>query len=175
MSHGTSLNDAYSLLSENKEAYEDDTVYAQPPKYYQPDIQPPHEQEQQQQQDQYKYQPQQQQQQPITQKSSLLPRPQVQVQVPAQQQQAPQKQQAVVHHHNNPSYFDQLGNKRKEILKVVGYALMILFALTLYTGIDFWLKDLVEKNDLSFKQELGIRMAYPLLVLFVLWNFKLLA
>ena len=48
-----------------------------------------------------------------------------------------------------PSYLEMMGAKRKEIVKVVGYALMILFALTLYTAIDFWLKELVEKYDWS--------------------------
>jgi len=171
MSYGTSLNDAYSLISENKETYEDNNnAMAQiaqtssrdaPPKYYQSE---PQQQQQQQQQQPL--------QSPLVYTSTMLPTPVPPTPVPKQQQQQPVKPAQPVY--RSPSYFDQLGAKRKEMIKVIGYALMILFALTLYTGIDFLIKDVIEKNDLSFKQELGLRLSYPLLVLFVLWNFKII-
>lgn len=89
--------------------------------------------------------------------------PQKQQQVRAQQQQAQQQF----------NYVEQLGSKRKELFKVISYALMILFALALYTAIDFWLKDVIDRYDLSFKHELGIKLAYPFLILFLIWNFKI--
>jgi Ca2+/Na+ antiporter len=90
-------------------------------------------------------------------------------------QQAPAPPPAAAPQPLGPSYVDLLAGKRREILKVVGSALMILFALALYTGIEFWLKEVVVKHDWSFKQELGARLAYPFVVLLVLWNFKVLA
>ena len=196
---GSSLYDAYSLLSEGKEYFDDvnDTSMqwqTQGSRSQQMDQQ----QQQQPAQQQQQQQPTKQQQAPrMSTPISLLPQnvqapmqmlqtQQVQQQQMQQQQQQQQKpsqnqkkiivnQETEVHYRpSSPSYLDQLGSKRKEVIKVIGYALMILFALTLYTGIDFWLKDLIEVHDLSFKQELGIRMAYPLLVLFVMWNFKIL-
>ena len=199
---GSSLYDAYSLLSEGKEYFDDvnDTSMqwqTQGSRSQQMDQQ----QQQQPAQQQQQQQPTKQQQAPrMSTPISLLPQnvqapmqmlqtqqvQQQQMQQMQQQQQQPQKpsqnqkkiivnQETEVHYRpSSPSYLDQLGSKRKEVIKVIGYALMILFALTLYTGIDFWLKDLIEVHDLSFKQELGIRMAYPLLVLFVMWNFKIL-
>ena len=179
MSHGTSLSDAYTLISENKETYKDSdyaSVGAATPTYYTDKQAPP----------------------PTTTAQYTYDASSVRDQVPMKSTMiqnasantymsmplpsplpnpVPPKQQKVQHeqvHSHSPSYFDQLGSKRKEMIKVAGYALMILFALALYTGIDFLIKDVIEKNDLSFKQELGLRFAYPLLILVVLWNFKLI-
>jgi hypothetical protein len=73
---------------------------------------------------------------------------------------------------SSPSYIDHLGVKRREMLKVVSYALMILLALAIYTAFEFWLKEFLHNNDFSFKQELGIKCAYPLLIIFIIWNLK---
>jgi uncharacterized membrane protein YcjF (UPF0283 family) len=100
------------------------------------------------------------------QQAPQIPQQRLPQQMPQPQPQKPQKQL-------QPNYVEQLGSKRKELFKVISYALMILFALALYTAIDFWLKDVIERYDLSFKHELGIKLAYPFLILFLIWNFKI--
>jgi hypothetical protein len=152
----TSLYDAYTLLSENKEQYaEDNNTWNQ------------QQQIQNSNQIQNSYQ-----QQPIQNSPIEQIVPQKSVMLVAQE--TPTVASPTPRPHQ-PSYIEMMGSKRKEIAKVIGYALMILFALTLYTAIDFWLKELVEKHDWSFKQELGVRLAYPFVVLFLLWNFKVLS
>ena len=143
----TSLYDAYTLLSENKEQYAEDWNQIQNSNQQTP-------------------------QQPIQNSPIEQIVPQKSVMLVAQE--APTVASPTPRPHQ-PSYIEMMGSKRKEIAKVIGYALMILFALTLYTAIDFWLKELVEKHDWSFKQELGVRLAYPFVVLFLLWNFKVLS
>ena len=147
----TSLYDAYTLLSENKEQYAEDWNQIQ-------------NSNQQQHINSH---------QPIQNSPIEQIVPQKSVMLVAQETQAVSSPTPPRPH--QPSYIEMMGSKRKEIAKVIGYALMILFALTLYTAIDFWLKELVEKHDWSFKQELGVRLAYPFVVLFLLWNFKVLS
>ena len=73
---------------------------------------------------------------------------------------------------NEVGYFDMLGSKKRDMLKLVIMAMMILLALSLHSLVSFWLKEYLATNDFSFRQEIGIRLLYPLLVLFILWNLK---
>ena len=70
------------------------------------------------------------------------------------------------------NYLDKMSNKKREMLKVVSYAFMVLLALAIYTIIELILKNFVVTSDLSFKQEVGARLAYPLVLLLILWNLK---
>ena len=172
----TSLYDAYSLLSENKEYYDEGPGGAWAPIA----SSAPPAQAQTQAQTQAPPPP------PQPLKSTMLvkqeqaqpqpqPQPRLMILPAPQPAPAPPPPPAAAQQPIGPSYVDLLAGKRREILKVVGSALMILFALALYTGIEFWLKEVVVKHDWSFKQELGARLAYPFVVLLVLWNFKVLA
>lgn len=62
--------------------------------------------------------------------------------------------------------------RRREMLKLVTYALVILFALAVYTTMEMVIKETVASSDLGYKQELGIRVLYPLLLFLALWNIK---
>jgi len=74
--------------------------------------------------------------------------------------------------HTSPTYTEKMGYKRRDMLKVVTYALMILLALSLYSVIEMVIKETVVSYDLGYKQEVGLRGVYPLLLLFLLWNIK---
>lgn len=70
------------------------------------------------------------------------------------------------------SYFDAMVNKRKDVLKMVSFAAIILLAISVHNVVDFGLKEFILSNEFSFKQEVGIRLVYPLAVVFLLWNLK---
>lgn len=61
---------------------------------------------------------------------------------------------------------------RRDMLKLVIYAMVILFALAIYSAVEMIIKELAVSGDLSFKQELGIRLLYPVLLFFGLWFIK---
>lgn len=99
---------------------------------------------------------------PIT---KLAPPPQ---QPPSSQVQQPQVQQQ---QHQQPK-ISQSMVKRRETIKFLTYALIILFALSLYSVFEMIIKEIVVGNDFGYKQEIGMRIVYPIFVFFVLWNIR---
>lgn len=91
----------------------------------------------------------------------------------AAQQQAAAAQPYRSMENTDPSYFDKLFSKKRDVLKVIMFAMMILLAISFHTFVDFWLKDFVTAYELTYKQELGVRFLYPVLVVIVLWNLKI--
>lgn len=73
-----------------------------------------------------------------------------------------------------PSYIDKMIGKKKDLVKVISLALIIVLAISTFSFIDFYVKDLSAGSHLTFKQELGIRGLLPLVIVFILWNMKLL-
>lgn len=90
----------------------------------------------------------------------------------AKQQQ--QKPAVAVESYSNEGggYFDMLGSKKKDMLKLIIIAVMILLAMSVHSFTSFWLKEFITSSELSFRQELGVRLLYPIVVLFLLWNLK---
>ena len=100
---------------------------------------------------------------------------QQQQQQPKQQQQSQQQQQNQQDIQSQSDYISAQQNiaKKKNLLKLLSYSLMVLLAITIYTSLDFLLKDFVASNDISTRQELGIRLVCPVLIVFILWNMKM--
>ena len=71
-----------------------------------------------------------------------------------------------------PKPLPPLPSRRREMMKFVTYALIILFALAVYTTIEMVIKETVAGSDLGYKQELGIRVLYVLFIFLGLWNIK---
>ena len=88
-------------------------------------------------------------------------------QQPSQQVQAIQTTQTTA-----PTYLDQLVSKRRDMLKVIIFAVSILLAISLHTVVEFWLKEISVSKELAFKQELGLRALYPILIVLTLWLLK---
>jgi len=88
--------------------------------------------------------------------------------IAAQQQQYQGQGYAV----SSPSYVDRMMNKKRDMLKIVLFSMMILLAISMHTFIEYWLKDFVSAKELTYKQELGVRLLYPVVVLFAVWNMK---
>jgi len=75
---------------------------------------------------------------------------------------------------SEPSYFDRLGSKKKDVIKFLHSALIIVFALAVHFLIHHYFTWYVSNNDLSFERELMLRLLYPIGILFVAWNIMLI-
>lgn len=69
-------------------------------------------------------------------------------------------------------YIESLGSKKKDMLKLIIMSVMILLALSIHSFVMFWMKEFIASSDFSFRQEIGTRILYPIIVLFLLWNLK---
>jgi len=70
------------------------------------------------------------------------------------------------------SYIDKLGSKKKELLKLIQLALIIVLGLSLHNIIEFYLKDYISSTDFSYERQILLRLLYPVAIIFVLWNLK---
>lgn len=73
---------------------------------------------------------------------------------------------------NDSSYIDKLFSKKKELIKLLQFSLIIILALSVHGIIDFYLKNFIENNDFTSERVLFIRILYPIVILFFLWNLK---
>lgn len=70
------------------------------------------------------------------------------------------------------SYLDKLFAKKKDVLKIIQFSLIIVLAMSIHFIVDYYLKYYIKNNDLTFERELIIRLIYPLSIVFIIWNFK---
>lgn len=70
------------------------------------------------------------------------------------------------------SYFEVLGSKKRDIMKLIILSMMVLLAISIHSFVMFLIKEGLASSEMSFKQEIGIRLLYPIVVLFILWNLK---
>ena len=115
-------------------------------------------------------------------KSILLP-PKIPVPQKAQQanvQQA-QAQQAQVQQANVQAQqarvqaqiqYVQAQRNKKETTRFMIFSFIIIFALGIYSAIELVIKEFVVKYDFSYKQELGLRLLYPLLIFGAFLNMR---
>jgi hypothetical protein len=69
-------------------------------------------------------------------------------------------------------YVDKLFSKKKDLLRILQLSLIIVLAMSVHFIVDYYMKNYLKNNDLTFERELIIRMLYPVSVLFILWNMK---
>lgn len=82
------------------------------------------------------------------------------------------QQKMIANMEQQAGYFEKLGSKRKDVLRVIQLSLVIVLALSLHFVIDHYLKTYIKNNDLSFERELILRILYPVAVVFIIWNMK---
>jgi hypothetical protein len=70
------------------------------------------------------------------------------------------------------TYIDKLFAKKKELLKIIQFSLIIVLAMSIHFIIDYYLKYYIKNNDLTFERELIIRLIYPISIIFIIWNLK---
>ena len=71
-----------------------------------------------------------------------------------------------------PGYMDSLWNRRRAIVKLCVLSLVVLLAISGHATVWHYLREYIEVASLTQRQELAIRLAYPLSVLAVLWHVK---
>jgi len=77
---------------------------------------------------------------------------------------------------NTQSFFDLYGNKKKEIMKFFCFALVLVIGLSLNKVVeDYYIDDYLVDLDISYNNKLMLRLAYPAVVLFILWTMKVYA
>lgn len=82
------------------------------------------------------------------------------------------QQKMIANMEQQAGYFDKLGSKKKDVLRIIQLSLVIVLALSLHFVIDHYLKTYIKNNDLSFERELVLRLLYPIAVVFIIWNMK---
>jgi hypothetical protein len=75
---------------------------------------------------------------------------------------------------SGPSLFESLWAKRRDMLKSVIFALLVLLGIALHTAFDHVLKKYIMENDLTGRQETLARFAYPAGVALLVWLLKVL-
>lgn len=70
------------------------------------------------------------------------------------------------------SYIDSLISKKKDLGRLILFALTVVFAIAIHAFVQFAIKEISIANTFSFKQELGLRLVYPVIALLMIWFIK---
>lgn len=76
--------------------------------------------------------------------------------------------------YNEPGFWDRLGMKRMEVMKLVGFSLVILLAIAIDKVSNHYLTQYLSEAYLSSFYEAIVRISYPVGVLLILWILKAL-
>lgn len=71
-----------------------------------------------------------------------------------------------------PSFLERLADKKADVLKLVGLSLVVLLAISVDRISSHYLSGYISKSFLTEMQEFLIRLAYPVVVILVLWILK---
>jgi hypothetical protein len=71
-----------------------------------------------------------------------------------------------------PGLFESMWMRRRDIMKLVCLSLVVVLALAFHSSMEYYLKQYILENDMTSKQELLLRFAYPLVILLFLWVLK---
>lgn len=73
----------------------------------------------------------------------------------------------------NDGFFDRIAAKRFEIVKVISFALIIVFAISIDRVTMHYLTQYVSNSILTGTQEIFLRLSYPITVLIIIWLIKI--
>lgn len=86
------------------------------------------------------------------------------------QQSAKAEPQVVVS--NEPAFWERLGDKKADVLKLIALSLVVLIAIGADRMISHYLSGYISKSFLTEMQELLVRLAYPVGAILILWILK---
>jgi hypothetical protein len=72
-----------------------------------------------------------------------------------------------------PSYFDKLISKKKELMKIVQISFIITLGISIYYFIDHYLTFYINSKDFSFERQFLIRLLFPISIIFIIWNLRI--
>lgn len=70
------------------------------------------------------------------------------------------------------SMWDTFWSKKKDMVRLLTWSCIILVALGLHSAFEYVMKQYLIEQDLTYKQEVGVRFGYPLGVFLILWLSK---
>jgi hypothetical protein len=70
------------------------------------------------------------------------------------------------------SFWDKIGNKKMEVLKVFILSLVIVLGISIDHISKHYLDNYISKSFLTETQEFLVRLSYPLIVILVIWIIK---
>lgn len=73
---------------------------------------------------------------------------------------------------SEPGYFERMGWRRRDVMKLIVLAVMVTLGISLHWVGSHYITEWIESSDFDAKQRLAIRAAYPAIIIFVLWNLK---
>ena len=73
---------------------------------------------------------------------------------------------------NKESILDSYIKKKKDMVRIFLFALIVLLGLSLHDVVKVYLNKYVMNNELSYKTEMYIRLSVPLTIYFVIWTTK---
>lgn len=71
-----------------------------------------------------------------------------------------------------PGYFERMGLRRREVVKLLVLAVMVTLGISLHWVGSHYIAEWIESSDFDAKQRLAIRVSYPAIIIFVIWNLK---
>jgi hypothetical protein len=73
---------------------------------------------------------------------------------------------------SNVGYFEKLMSRRKDLLKFMLFSLILLLAFSIHIHVKHYYKAFFQNHVLTPAKEFGVRLVYPVVVLFILWNLR---
>jgi hypothetical protein len=71
-----------------------------------------------------------------------------------------------------PSYVEQLWSNKRDVSKLILMSMLVVVALSIHYVVKFYIKQVIAARSLTSGQELMLRASYPLIMIFLVWNFK---
>ncbi len=81
----------------------------------------------------------------------------------------------IIDKNNNDGYVDKMMSKRRDVLKIFMFSCIVLLALSIHYVTKYYYKSYFAEAVLTPTKEFFLRAAYPMVVLFVLWNIRALS
>lgn len=74
---------------------------------------------------------------------------------------------------DDPGYLETLWERRRDVAKLAILSLVVLLAISAHSAAWHYLREFIEtRTRLTYWQEVGLRVAYPIVILLILWHFK---
>jgi hypothetical protein len=106
---------------------------------------------------------------PVIQKQQLPPPPPP---PPVQKPPPPPPQEQIYYQQPAETFFDRIASKRFEIVKVISFALIIVFAISIDRVSMHYLSQYVSNSILTTTQEFFLRISYPITIIIIIWMIK---
>lgn len=74
---------------------------------------------------------------------------------------------------DDPGYLETLWERRRDVTKLAILSLVVLLAISAHSAAWHYIREFIETHTrMTYWQEVGLRVAYPVVVLLVLWHLK---